>query len=148
MTSYILVLIFSILIIPINTYWLIYTTTKWYAPPTSVALHSNVIFIVFIYSMAVLVYNRLFHKQTGQSSNRTVMFIMLSLSTAISGYHWSMVLIPQMSSVFWFATPENEWRELIWPHVPQWLTVSDKAVLRYYLSGRINPLHHAAYQSV
>ena len=37
-----------------------------------------------------------------------------------------------------FASPENEWRELFLPYLPEWLTVSDSKVARGYYEGEVN----------
>jgi len=36
---------------------------------------------------------------------------------------------------FWFATPENEFKELFWEYLPRWLTVSDRQALQGYYMG-------------
>ena len=28
--------------------------------------------------------------------------------------------IPLLAGVFYYATPENNWRELLWDHIPDW----------------------------
>jgi len=40
-----------------------------------------------------------------------------------------------MGHAFWFATAENEWQDLFWSHIPKWLVVSDKSVLKGYYYG-------------
>ena len=44
--------------------------------------------------------------------------------------------IPITGHAFWFATPENEWKQLIWQHLPNWLTIWDHQVLRDYYEGK------------
>ncbi len=40
-----------------------------------------------------------------------------------------------MEVPFRHATPENEWRELFWRHIPSWLSVSDRNILDTYYKG-------------
>ena len=40
-----------------------------------------------------------------------------------------------MEVPFRHATPENEWRELFWRHIPSWLSVSDRNILDEYYKG-------------
>ena len=44
--------------------------------------------------------------------------------------------IPLAGHAFWFATPENEWKQLIWQYLPDWLTIWDYQVLRDYYEGK------------
>ena len=44
--------------------------------------------------------------------------------------------IPITGHAFWFATPVNEWKQLIWQHLPNWLTIWDHQVLRDYYEGK------------
>ena len=56
---------------------------------------------------------------------------------AISGSSsdFTQVQICILGHASWFATPENEWTELFSRYLPNWLTVSDKNVLRGYYEG-------------
>jgi hypothetical protein len=44
-------------------------------------------------------------------------------------------VIPSFGYAYWYATPENEWKEVIWKYLPNWLTVNDKEILRGYYEG-------------
>ena len=39
---------------------------------------------------------------------------------------------PQMIGVSYFATPENEWLEIIHPYIPDWLIVRDQKAIDYF----------------
>jgi hypothetical protein len=41
----------------------------------------------------------------------------------------------QVTIPFYYATPENEWRELILPYVPHWLMLDDPAILDSFYEG-------------
>ena len=60
---------------------------------------------------------------------------MLCVASTISGHGFMQVLIPIVAHPFWFATPENEWRELFFNYIPRWLSVSDKKALKEYYEG-------------
>jgi hypothetical protein len=64
-----------------------------------------------------------------------VVYTMLSIATALAGIDLMQLLPPIMGHAFWFATQENEWKELFWQYIPRWLVVSDKSVLRGYYEG-------------
>jgi Ca2+/Na+ antiporter len=45
------------------------------------------------------------------------------------------LLIPMMGHVYWFATPENDWANLICPYVPSWMGITDKTALMNHYKG-------------
>ena len=63
---------------------------------------------------------------------------MLSIASGITGHDMLEILVPMLGHAFRFATPENEWRELFLPYLPEWLTVSDSKVARGYYEGEVN----------
>jgi hypothetical protein len=48
-----------------------------------------------------------------------VIFILMSLANSTPNFvqYW----VPLVSSPFYYASPENNWPELIHPHIPDWL---------------------------
>ena len=45
------------------------------------------------------------------------------------------ILVSTLGHAFWFATPENDWKDLFWRYIPRWLAVADKDVLSGYYEG-------------
>ena len=45
------------------------------------------------------------------------------------------ILVSTLGHAFWFATPENDWKDLFWRYIPRWLAVTDKNVLSGYYEG-------------
>ncbi len=60
---------------------------------------------------------------------------MMATATTLFSIDTMTLLIPMIGHPFWFATPENRWAEQFHPHLPAWLTVADKDVLRGYYYG-------------
>ena len=48
-------------------------------------------------------------------------YIMMIVAAAIPSWGFTLNLIPLIGGFFYYATPENEWAQLIQPHIPQWL---------------------------
>jgi len=44
-------------------------------------------------------------------------------------------LFPTMLGVTYFATPENEWKELFHQYIPNWMIVSDKHAINSFYEG-------------
>jgi hypothetical protein len=130
------VLIIGSLLIPINCYWVI-TGESVYASytPSGIALFSNVIFVIFVFILLNLLTKKILNKLIFTQPELLTIYVMLCMGTAISGHGFAQILPPLMVHAFQFATPENEWRELFWNYLPNWLTVSNKSALNGYYKG-------------
>ncbi len=50
-----------------------------------------------------------------------LVYIMWIVATAIPEWGFTSFLLPDITGVIYYATPENNWRELLMPHIPQWI---------------------------
>ena len=139
-----------LLITPISCYFLFQMELVRYTFPTWVVPLSNVIFILVL----VLIINTVARYGTRlgwfpigwtfQPQELLLLYVMLSLATSLAGCDVLQAVLSVLGHSTWFATEENEWRELFWHHLPTWLTVSNRTVLRGYYQGESSiyfPLH-------
>ena len=68
-----------------------------------------------------------------QRGELVVIFIMTSLANSVPGLigYW----VPLVSSPFYYASPENNWGELILPYLPTWLVPHDLEAIRAFFEG-------------
>jgi len=126
------VVIGSILIFP-NSYWAVRRGVMWDGPPDIMSLHYNVVFTVFSLTLLnLLVLKRFFRKFALTQGELLIIYIMLSLVTAIGGFDRLQQYIVLLGQIYWFNTPENEWQAIFSPYLPKWLSVSDKEALKNY----------------
>jgi hypothetical protein len=64
-----------------------------------------------------------------------VVYIMAMLATSVPTVGFTENLLPIISGLYYYATPENNWAELIHPHVPSWLAPQDPAAIRHFYEG-------------
>lgn len=130
-------ILLGILLIPLNTYWILYMETGvwWIQYPTTMSIFFNVVFILFAFTLLNLAIKKLCPKKVFNQVELLTIYIMLNLSSAVCATDMIQVLMPMLGHPFWFASPENEWEELFWRYIPSWLTVSDKAILDGYYRG-------------
>jgi len=129
-------LIIGILLIPVNCYWVVLGESVYGSyTPSAVALFSNVVFIIFILVIVNSITKRFSASFRLTQAELLTIYVMLCMATAIAGHGFAQILPPIMGHAFQFATPENEWRELFWRYLPDWLTVSDKDALAGYYDG-------------
>ena len=126
----------GLVLIPINGWWLIQMEEFRYSGhPTTASLFFNVIFVLLLLTFCNFLIKRLVPFAALSQAELLTLYVMLSISSAISGHDQLIGLPPALGHPFWFATRENEWDALFFRHIPRWLAVSDKGVLRGYYQG-------------
>lgn len=127
--------ILGLILVYVNCYWTVFQEAIWYAWPTDAVPFSTVIVIVFILTIMNLLVRKFSPKQALTYGELVIIYVALSISSAIANWNMLAAAIPSVGHAFWFARPENEWQELVWQHLPRWLTISDKSILRVYYQG-------------
>jgi hypothetical protein len=64
-----------------------------------------------------------------------VVYAMLLIASAIPSWGFTANLIPMLPAVFYYATPENNWAELLQPYVRPWLVPQDPEAIKYFFEG-------------
>lgn len=127
-------LIITLILISANCFWIIQLEVVRYTHPTLVAPLANVIFSILI----LIVLNwvlRKFRSLSLSSSELLSIYVFLSVGLTLCSHDILEVLVSSMGHAFWFATPENEWKEIFHSYIPGWLTVADRKVLTGYYEG-------------
>ena len=126
----------GLILIPINCYWITYIELVQYsAQPTIVSLIFTVVFNVLVLIGFNQVFKRFLPWMALSQGELLVIYVMLSVASATAGHSMMEILVSTLGHAFWFATPENDWRDLFWRYIPEWLVVSDKSVLSGYYEG-------------
>ena len=72
-------------------------------------------------------------------------FIMMAVATAIPTRGVTGMLLPMMTGTFYYATPENNWTELIHPLLSDWMVVYNPTAVKQFYEGSSGstgiPLH-------
>ena len=126
----------TLVLIPFNFYWIIAGEVGLvgYALNTYAVPFYNVVFVVFAFTLLNLaVRRRLF-----TDAELLTIYILLSTACAFPSITLMTILVTTVGHAFWFATPENEWKQLFWDYLPKWLLVDDPKVLAGYYIGESN----------
>jgi len=125
----------SLILIPLNCYWIIQVEIIWYSGhPTCISLFQNAVFSLLAVSVFGFLLKRLriLHLSEGE-----LLFIYASvvMASSVASHDLMQILLPTISHLYWYATPENEWKELFFAHLPRWLAISEKKPLVGYYEG-------------
>jgi hypothetical protein len=103
--------------------------------PDTFSLFFNVIFILFFLTLINFGMQRLSATFALSPAELLLIYAMLSVASGICGLDMMQVLITFVGGVKWLATPENEWKELFFRYIPDWLVVSDPVTLQGFHEG-------------
>lgn len=128
-------ILIAFILIPLNCYWIIQVEIVWYSGhPTCISLFQNPVFSLLVVAILSIFLKRfkIFHL-----SETELLFIYISvvMSSAVASHDLIQILVPTIPHIFWYATPENEWKDLFSEHIPQWLTINDKKPLNDFYEG-------------
>jgi hypothetical protein len=70
-----------------------------------------------------------------RSGELIVVYIMMIVASAIPTWGLIANLLPVLPGAFYYATPENDWVNLIQPHIPEWLVPSDWLAIKHFYEG-------------
>jgi len=64
-----------------------------------------------------------------------LIYSMMIAASAVPCWGFMLNLIPVVSGLYYFATPENEWAELIHPYIKDFLAPQDKKIITTFFEG-------------
>ena len=124
------------LLIPVNTYFIMWNHLKyWSTLPTTISLIYNVIITLTILVSFNFLIQRFLPRFALKHGEFLTIYVMLSVSSALAGHDMIQTVMPTISDGFWFATPENEWKQLFWRHLPTWMVVDNFSTLKGFYEG-------------
>ena len=126
----------GLVLIPVNTYFIMANFLyHWRTLPTTLSLIYNVVITLAVLTLLNLALKRLVPRFAFSQGELLTIFVMLSLSSAISGHDMVQTLVPTIPYGFLSATPENEWQQLFWRYLPPWMVSDNVSSLQDFMKG-------------
>ncbi|MCZ6679648.1 MAG: hypothetical protein O7E52_20660 [Candidatus Poribacteria bacterium] len=129
-------ILIGLVLVALNVYWVTITEMKYRAEATALPIFIYPIFILFwlvVFNSGV---SKLWTWIRLAPGELLTVYAMLVISTSIASYGMLQDLFAFILHPYQFATPENEWKELFFHHIPPWFTVSSPdVVLTGYYEG-------------
>jgi hypothetical protein len=126
----------GVVLIPINCYWMAVMELQWNSlDSTCVSLFFHVVFLLLLLTGINALVGRRWPSRAFTQSELMVVYIMLSLASAVMGRDSLENLLPTLGHLFWFDDPASGYHRF-WQYVPTWLAPRDHAALKaYYIGG-------------
>ena len=99
------------------------------------SLFSSVVFAVLMISALNLILRKWMPAQALKNGELLTLYVPISATALLMSYDMFLLLVSIVVHAFWRATPGNEWRQLFWHYLPDWLTVRDQDTLRAFYLG-------------
>ena len=64
-----------------------------------------------------------------------LIYTMMMMSASIPTFGLVEHLLPMITGVFYYASPENNWGKLIQPHVPSWIAPREESLIQGFYEG-------------
>jgi hypothetical protein len=64
-----------------------------------------------------------------------LVYAALMVATVIPTMGFGGYFLPLIAGVFYYSTPENNWQELLWDHIPDWAAPRDPQLIRNLFEG-------------
>lgn len=130
------VLLIGLMLVGINSYWVLMGTEVWDSTRlTVVSLFFNAVFTLLILTLINFAAHKFLPRLAMSQADLMTIYAMVVMLTTISGHTMMGYLLPAIGHTFWFASPENEWEQLFGAHVPNWIGIKDREVLRGFFQG-------------
>jgi hypothetical protein len=127
----------AVVLAPLNCYWIMQIEVVWYSGhPTCASLYYNAVFSLLLVVAANAALRSIAPRAVMTQGELLTVYVMLCIVSSVASHDMLQILIPSLTHVAWYATPENEWRTLFERHLPSWLTINDRQAMAEYYGGR------------
>lgn len=96
---------------------------------------SGALFLLFILVLINTATKWLLPRWAFSTGELVVIYTMMVVASAIPIIGVTAQLIPFLTGVFYYATPANDWAQLIHPYVKPWLVPDNSDAIRYFFEG-------------
>ncbi|HEX5324305.1 MAG TPA: DUF6785 family protein [Capsulimonadaceae bacterium] len=133
---WLLALLISLPLIVLNAVWIANSEMRTGITEVTIStLFSGVLFVLFILTLLNLLARRLFGPSRCLSqSELLIVYMLLSLSSSISGVGSMGFFTAILVTPFYYATPQNGWKNF-WDDLPWYIGPRDKAIYNGYFNG-------------
>ena len=133
--------LFSFVLVVVCSAFLSFVSVRTYVlygSYTGLTDHFNTIGVIFavFWLVVVSLLLRLVHPVLRLSpANFALIYAGLMVATVLPSMGFGGYFLPLIAGVFYYATPENAWADVLWDHVPEWAAPSDVEAIQQLFEG-------------
>ena len=106
------------------------------APLNADSITAGAVFLLFLLTFVVTTAQRkLFPSRAFTTGELVVVYTMMIVASTIPTKTLIASMIPTLPGAEYYATPENNWAELILPLIPKWMVPQDPLAAKYFYEG-------------
>ena len=123
-------ILITLFLLPIFYWWHIECEAlpSFGPPPTLMSPLYTVVLALLILTSLNFLLKRFYPKHTLTGGELITVYVLMSMSLIFMSYDMFLPLVSIVVHAFYFATPENEWRDLFFHYLPDWLTISNPEI--------------------
>ena len=130
------ILLIGLVLVGFNSLWVLMGTEIWHSTQMTIAsLFFNAVFSLLVLVLINLILEKTIPWLVMSQADLQTMYVMVVMLTTISGHTMMGYLLPVITHAFWFASPENEWRQLFGHHILDWIAIKNPDILHGYYQG-------------
>ncbi len=95
----------------------------------------SIFVLLFLVSIVNIPLRKFAARSALASTELITIWIMLIVAVGIPSMGFLQFLLPCLTAVFYFASPDNEWAETLHTYIPKWLVVSDATAVTDFYEG-------------
>ena len=120
----------TLLLLPIFYWWHIECEAlpSFGPPPTLMSPLYTVVLALLILASLNSLLKRFYPQYALTGGELITVYVLMSMSLIFMSYDMFLPLVSIVVHAFYFATPENEWRDLFFHYLPDWLTISNPEI--------------------
>lgn len=127
----------SLILLPINAYWLVQMeVVRYSAHPTTISLFFNLIFILLVLTLVNRALARRIPRFALTRAELLFVYSVLAIGSCLAGHDMFQVLVPTLSWPYYFADAGNNWHNLfIDKLLPSFAMMGNEKVIKGYYLG-------------
>ncbi len=129
-------IVLAVILIPFNAIWIQSMELVWDSGmPTAASFFFNALFILFVLALINLLLRRWLPRWALEPGELVVVYVMLCVASAIGGHDFLEVLVTELATFTYYASPENRWEEVLSGGLPRSLIVTDQRAVNSFWEG-------------
>ncbi len=130
----------GLLLVPVLIWWIHHAEFRLGATMGHTALANTALPVAAFFALMLLtalnaLLTRWFPDKTLTQGELLTVYAIAAATTGIASSGGVHFLVPALTAPIYYASPENNWRELILPHIPWWFIPQDRAAVIAFYTG-------------